>query len=518
MKKGILCAALLCCALSSCKVVGPAVSSEDAQSSVRSVKTSSSYIEPEDTLPVLEIFNRHTGGYPRAGSFELEEFDSQAFVVDDYGTVTNEKFEFRMSPDALFLKDINHDGYRDFCMVHSDGSGFINYYVQIYDLHNEQTIFRISERFSFDYFLCLDNGNLKIKRCDISRDREDYGSGVFHFNPSRGVYVEWENKYQINDFSFSIGYANPSHTPLRIKEKKGVYYVTVDTYSVYVISIVLDAKDMDLLPEYSIVSVNTGESRFYWGGTISKKKTCYYEGHLYFYGNEKTYKADVNISGIEKRFVFEVDDTGAKPTRIKDLYPWAKNITADDVSAFRYDATIGYDGIRDINFYTNKSTFSKAVENLNLLAFESDPSFFVDLECPSELDCYYSYYYTVNGVENVIKALSNILIVGEKYYYLRNTMGYGSADHYSYGFDEKITSLRMKAVADGLSNKNIANLGDFEFAEKYNDHIYVKDDIKFSFMMHTREYYVLSPKVFISSNFRYYYEITTARDFSELFE
>jgi hypothetical protein len=76
----------------------------------------------------------------------------------------------------------------------------------------------------------------------------------------------------------------------------------------------------------------------------------------------------------------------------------------------------------------------------------------------------------------------------------------------------------MKAVADGLSNKNIANLGDFEFAEKYNDHIYVKDDIRFSFMMHTREYYVLSPKVFISSNFRYYYEITTDRDFSELFE
>ena len=437
MKKGILCAALLCCALSSCKVVGPGVGSEGAKSSVRSVKTTSSYIEPEDTLPVLEIFNRHTGGYPRAGSFELEEFDSQAFVVDDHGTVTNEKYKFRMSPYALFLKDVNHDGYRDFCMVDSYGSGFINYYVEIYDLHNEQTIFSLSERFSFDYFLYLDNGNLKIKRCDIFSDRGDYDSGVFHFKPSRGVYVEWENKYKINDFSFSIGYANPSHTPLRVKEKKGVYYVTVDTYSVYFISIDLDAKDMDLLPEHSIVSVNMGDARFYWGGTISKKKTCYYEGHLYFYGNEKTYKADVNISGIEKRFVFEVDDTGVKPTRIKDLYPWAKNITADDISAFRYDATIGYDGIRSINRYTNKSTFSEAVENLNLLAFECDPSFFVDLECPSELDCYYSYYYTVNGVEKVIKALSRILIVGEKYYYIRNSMEYGSANQYSYGFDEK---------------------------------------------------------------------------------
>ena len=58
----------------------------------------------------------------------------------------------------------------------------------------------------------------------------------------------------------------------------------------------------------------------------------------------------------------------------------------------------------------------------------------------------------VDGVENVIKTISSVLIVGEKYYFIRESMLFGSAEEIRYGFDERTLSITMKAAADGFSD------------------------------------------------------------------
>ena len=520
MKKGIICGALLLSLLTSCNVVSLNSDSGESKSGNLSVGTSTSKSQGGE-LPVFEVFDvfgdRDNGR--RADEFKLEEFGDSPFKLESNGELTNGTCGADVShAQSLFVKDVNNDGYRDFCMVSSSGSGVVYFFVEIYDLHNREKIFTLSERQCFSYFLSIDDGDLAIRRVKQYYDDEEYGRGVFRFDKSRGVYVEWENKYHVNDFSFSIASVDPNHTPLRLEEERGVYNAIADASSTYFISIDIDAQDASLLPDYPIVSVNMGTTPFTWWRNGSKSNSTHYEGFFFFSGDDQLYTVDINVSGIEKMIVFGISDIGTEPTKIKDLYPWARNVTTDTLSSFRYDVVGGARGFRTIYRSSSKNTISLAVRNLNLIAYECDPSFFVNIERLSTANGDRSYYYVVDGVENVIKTISSVLIVGEKYYFIRESMLFGSAEEIRYGFDERTLSITMKAAADGFFDKIVTDLGDFEFAEKTSNHRYTKENAKYSFVAGSTEYYVISPKVFISSDLRYEYEITTARDFSELFE
>ena len=73
-----------------------------------------------------------------------------------FDTIKGETIYFNW---ALYIADVNQDGYFDICYDISLGSGVISHAAYVYDVHNDQLILEKNERNTSDYFFDLDVNN-----------------------------------------------------------------------------------------------------------------------------------------------------------------------------------------------------------------------------------------------------------------------------------------------------------------------------------------------------------------------
>ena len=148
-------------------------------------------------------------------------------------------------------------------------------------------------------------------------------------------------------------------------------------------------------------------------------------------------------------------------------------------------------------------------------AFKCDPNYFAKVYDPSVV-C--SYHYLIGGKDNIVKSISSMVVVGDDCYFVRGLVKNVSSTQRSYGFNETIESLEMKSLDSDHSDKILTSFGNIEFYGKTENSTFSVKDAVYSFMAKSSKYYVISPKVFVSSDFRYLYQIASSADFSELFE
>lgn len=94
-------------------------------------------------------------------SFTLEEFPDLEFVKDHgmFSVFLDDTTTLRFR-ESLYVADVNQDGHFDLCSVGSSGSGYISYYVQVYDLYNHEYIFEKHDRNVKDYYFDIDENNV----------------------------------------------------------------------------------------------------------------------------------------------------------------------------------------------------------------------------------------------------------------------------------------------------------------------------------------------------------------------
>ena len=487
------------------------VSSSDSQ-----ISASSNYTKPE-SFKVYDVYL--DDGYPSNKTFVLEEFEDQSFYVDDKSkAITNNTYGTVMGYcSAVYVFDANNDGYRDFCTVKSNGSGVIYWYVSIYDLHNQKEIFYYFERLRFSYFLTLKDDALFVKQTKTYFNDETINEGKLSFNKDKGVYIEWNRNYDISDFDVNISLANPSHTPVTIKKEKDINYVTVDTVSQYFFDINIHsnvAYEMNKMPisfalEKSIFSLSS----------ISRSDTL--QRYCFFFQEEKGSEViiDITISNIVKRYVFKVN-SGGNSLRLKDVYPWAKELTSDNITMFEleYEDSLVDEGMKSINRHYDKEAFISAINNFNQIAFEISSD---DFSNNIRQNTYsYTYRFYLENKKYEFEVLNSLFIEANgRWYRLRTFYEPGNSTGYQrYKAFTSSGDCFIYKIDNTDFNTSINYLNELLFSEKSN---YTSDrsieEAKYYFEIANKKYYILSAREFLSEDARYLYTIVSEKDFAFLF-
>lgn len=158
----------------------PAVSTVNSED--RAVKIFDKYID-------YEVLHQYT--------VYIREFSDNPFYVrtDGYFEYVNTRADSSINENnyALYLYDVNGDGYRDFAWVYKDT--YTNYYCLCFYNIRYKTIFYLNEGYSrgdYSYFLETKNGDLYIRETQRYYTDETIGYGIFDLKEGEG-YIQWRD-------------------------------------------------------------------------------------------------------------------------------------------------------------------------------------------------------------------------------------------------------------------------------------------------------------------------------------
>lgn len=115
------------------------------------------------------IFDNDDKNYdvPKTDDFYLPEYPGVLFRRDGFALCIQENDTWRslFYAYSIYVADLNGDGKREFCGVHSVGSGIIDYRIVVYD-YVDDMLYDLSERGYCDYDLTVNDGQLVAIRSD----------------------------------------------------------------------------------------------------------------------------------------------------------------------------------------------------------------------------------------------------------------------------------------------------------------------------------------------------------------
>ena len=99
---------------------------------------------------------------------------------------------------SVYTADFNEDGYPELCLECSTGSGFINESIFIYDYHNRNPLFTLSDRKSHDYRLGFldDEGFLYAYEYPVLKKEMMLRYGRIGYRRSGEIVVEWKQNQE----------------------------------------------------------------------------------------------------------------------------------------------------------------------------------------------------------------------------------------------------------------------------------------------------------------------------------
>lgn len=423
---------------------------------------------------------------------------------------------------SLYIYDVNHDGYRDFCQTISIGSGIITKYVSIYDYRNNEIIYELNERMRYDYSFYLEQDNyLGVKMIDYSH-QDTVNTGKIQFYDSTGPFVSWKNIYKINGYNVSLNYAAPFGTYLNNHmqhvDQHDVYTFNVDSYSIFHLKVTLDISNSDVdIPTSCPGSIKYNGDKFTMKKlTLADANKGEYHFEVYFPLEEKIYEIAMNISGYEKTIRFNVKNSEASIKRVKNLFNWSNLLNKDNVKRIRSDFDMVYErsDFRQIHLYSDERDIVKGLELFDYLVYEVDPNYYP----PSGINYIYDYYFETENETYSFRITYQMIVIDGRYYKLRDSLNFVTSGDIAncYGFSLQYEQVEMINVNDEAIAKTINNAQDIEFKKEINSGEYNSKDASYRFTVGGYTYYVIDSKTFTDD--RYYYSIISDRDFSSLFD
>lgn len=473
-------------------------------------------------------------------TFELKEFDNPKFNIDVSKNLTQENGAFKAKGVyAVYVYDINKDGYRELCISATDENN--TDYSYIYDLKNNEYLYYIKDcdvqNVCRHYHFYLDNIALAI-----SKDKNDstgavsstYSKGLILYSKERGVYTSWINKYAIRDCKYSLTTLDPNDTPVNVKREKYLTTGDLDDHSLYCLKAEIDDTfTQDYSSMFSLTYRSLGKDNIkvvdkgYENGTY--KMVFYFNGQN---GKAETSDYEVQISGYNENYRFNIASEGTSQT-VGDLLGASNKIKAvNDASKVVVEENQYYEygrfyGLRFIDEITRDERKEYAVYYLDSLAYEVNDVFYnTNIESSVRLN-----YYDKSGTKYSVE-------INNGRYFMKDGKCYASFENFdmksvipaSFLRNTKIGFFKeMKNVEiEDLDNSTKVSFNNLDLIEatwysSSSEHPYPPKGTHFKYRINTdiknRGFYIVDANTFISDyDGVEVYVIESGYNFANLFQ
>ena len=478
---------------------------------------------PGDKIDPIKVFDYfQDDGYPDPLTFELKEFINSPFALDDNQNVIDNKGNIILNAGAaLYLYDVNNDGYRDFCVTKESKVGDYSTSLIIHDLRNNYEILNYKEEGRFNYFFEIRNNNLGVYKTHNKYNETRYGEGLINFTAKN--YIKWDNIFDIKSVDFTFTYADASHTAVsKARKNNDTLYADVDRTAIYLIELDVRKNIPVVYPEgfYDPISFVCNSDDVVIFNPLKNNPFKY---AIYFQGSEDSFSIDMNFSGFSKTLNFDVKADYISPfTRLKlsSLIAFASqfslpNIEGIDVKEEKLGtlAPESSRGIGTLYQFTDDSYLSSLEEYLDEVLFEVNEDEFVSDDLTD-----YTYIIKTDEGDYEFMGKDRFFFVNDRCFMARKPleMNRFSASSTSYFFDSEVYSISMEPYAEGTSSARISNPEVIVMNKKLALDEKIMDAY-YTFELRGAKYYVLNSKKFMDASGRYVYEIISDADFSSIF-
>lgn len=500
---GILIVALL--ALSSCETESsPLFSSTSFSNETHSLEVSSSSSsldieEPNRRKKPFRLYDKLANDYPSAFTFSLEEFGNHPFSLDNEGRVFWGDMDLINEAEAVFVYDVNNDGYRDFCVVASEDEETIATFVYVFDLHQSKETFRSQDSQFFYYDLFLTHDGLFLRQKDRSSNEETNEGRIDH-NRSRGIYIDWQEPHELEGLGISVSSAGLDRTVLRNVGENGVYEVNVDSVSTYFLDVTI-AGDFRHDDGFLPVSFDSSDDGFFI------EKVAKYDSlqrYSFFFSEGSAGDAIVNVGllNISKRIVFHVEGV-SKYTKLEDVVKWptrAEQIKSLEVGVNKND---GKSVICEMSLYSEQSDFSAFLDSFDCLAFPISEKDFELRTGRGSYPTLTTFYLQTTAGQHDFRAVSRFFQVGIKWYDVRKPITMRESDEKTLGFVKSLVdNVVFEPLREGYPYPQyFYNLTNLRFVlEGSLSKKEISERANYSFKVKEEVFYVLSDKEFASED------------------
>lgn len=445
----------------------------------------------------------------------LREYDDPTFYAYKLGYLRqgNNTFTIRDYGDiwALYVFDIDDDGYRDFAWVYKDSTTML-YTIYAHGMSPYKSLFlRNCERGDYSYFLETDDENLYVKETtgDFADTETGYGKIVARDNHG---YVEWLNTHGVIDFGFKVMIANKERTSVATWKDNGDTKFLGSSNCYYLV-------DLVVLGENDLTNVNLPISI---SGTMSflpepARVDGRYRYTVYFMNSIAGFYLDFTIFGITRRLQCGGTDESVEITCLRDYVDWAEELETYSIGGLAdVDCSSAEEsGIVSVYEYNDQDSYAKFKQFIHYTFYEIDPNDFAIERLPHRYyrvsiykgdqgRSYKCYLYN----DRFMKCDDRWFICG-----LKTNISFDTEKAaYSYlRFDEAYKTLVYYKVSDDTRSSSIST------ASLYFKETGERADItkqKYYFVMGSSKYYITGEKTFCSQWGSTTYTITTSFKFT----
>lgn len=215
--------------ITACRAPVPLNYSNNKSSNSSSSSSLISYSRPtEGANYTAEIVFNMSYGVDYSKVLALEEFPEYIFTINDTNNFSLMNLgNGEGTTDGVYLMDANFDGYRDFIISRTQGSGKNETHsIEVYDLKNKTTLLNLNEKNRFDYRVVWNGQTTQLY---IVRDtciaRSEYAmtleAGDISYRKSDNkVYIEWDNTYGVADLELSLAENGSGEEQLSLRNGK----------------------------------------------------------------------------------------------------------------------------------------------------------------------------------------------------------------------------------------------------------------------------------------------------------
>ena len=445
----------------------------------------------------------------------LREYDDPTFYAYRLGYLRqgNNTVTLHENDDvwALYIYDIDGDGYRDFAWVSKNPTTRL-YEIYAHGMNPYKTLLlRNCERGDFSYFLKTDNENLYVKETTGEFADTETGYGKIVARDNHG-YVEWLNTNSVIDFGFKVMIANKERTSVATWKDNGVTKFLGSSNCYYLV-------DLVVLAENDLTNVNLPISI---SGTMSflpepARVDGRYRYTVYFMNSIAGFYLDFTIFGITRRLQCGGTDESVEITCLRDYVDWAEELETYSIGGLiDVDCSSTEEsGIVSVYEYNDQDSYAKFKQFIHYPFYEIDPNDFAIEHLPhryyrvsiykgNQGRGYKSYLYN----DRFMKCDDRWFICG-----LKTNISFDTEKAaYSYlSFDEAYKTLDYYKVSDDTRSGSISTAGLY-FKETGERADITKQ--KYYFVMGSSKYYITGEKTFCSQWGSTTYTITTSFKFT----
>ncbi len=515
-----------------CNTTSPSISSS-SESSDASVP------DPADDVIVIKQPN---DSVPREGlTYRDDTLDKEfsIYIMDLFEKDTGNTISYSIF--ALYLTDVNKDGYRDFVYSTGDGRAMdeAGTWIRVYDYHNGKELYRLSDPGEYDYEIFFQENKFSIEqrivdiydtKCVLELGRV-VGKGILDYSGTT-ITTKWQNYLNADSFNFNVTLAGKDRTPVALKPgaEKDTYIIehaSVDKAYCITTNIVRNSGNYDdlttdlpvgyrLNEEYRLVQAIANNHQDNVIVSLDASNLKYLKKDIAF--------LEASVSGFNYKIIFEFDTLDYDPNdkTLKDVLGWS--FTKDELVEFSREFISGGNSgqyseesypFMDIYVANGEEATKSAYTFLEEKAAEIDPVLVEKMAEPTYFnfktnDAKYSYTKHHAFIE-CGDAFCLTVNSRNSYYAINNSKGY-------YRFRNSRTEIDVTPCQAGLQPKVLKNANSIIFNHKEltsaQQESYLKN-AKYKFDIAGNEFYIYDATTMIRGMYRY--SVTSTYNFSSIF-